>query len=311
MTSPLISVVTPCLNRAKYIAEAVESVLIQNFPSFEHIVIDAGSNDGTLDILGGYAHLRVVSEPDQGIYDGINKGIRMARGEIVGLLNSDDLYAEGCFEAVANTFDQHPNAAAVVGGVTLFRDEAGGRRTLAVRSAIEADELWFRLIQGSPITNGWFFRRSVFEQVGYFDLRYPNSSDRWFLIHAALDGGVRPIPIRQVLYHYRQHSGSVTVNPLGSRSSQHGPLRIIILKENVSINEEFLERSDLPEGTRSILRHAHAELCYRLTATALYHHQWSTVKSTIRRGWRQNILWPLIFVAIVIQRIGKEITGHE
>ncbi|MGD0611139.1 MAG: glycosyltransferase family 2 protein [Anaerolineales bacterium] len=311
MSPPLISIVTPCLNRANYIAEAVESVLIQDFPSYEHIVTDGGSSDGTLDILRTYPHLRVVSEPDQGMYDAINKGIRMARGEIVGLLNTDDLYAEGCFEAVAGAFEQNPDAAAVVGGVTIFRDEAGGRRTLTVTPAIKPDELWFRLIQGSPVTNGWFFRRSVFERVGYFDLRYHISSDRQFLIHAALDGGVRPVPIRQVLYHYRQHSGSATITSLGSRSPQHGPLRIVILKENVSINEEFLDRPVLPKEVRRLMRHAHAELCYRLTATALYHHQWSTVRDTIRRGWRRNILWPLFFSAMAIQRIGKEITGHE
>lgn len=311
MTPPLISIVTPCLNRADYIAEAVESVLFQNFPSFEHIVTDAGSSDGTLDILRTYPHLRVVSEPDQGIYDAINKGIRMARGEIIGLLNTDDLYAEGCFAAVATAFEQSPDALAVVGGVTVFRDEAGGRRTLTVTPAIEPDELWFRLIQGSPATNGWFFRRRVFEQVGYFDLRYHYASDRGFLILAALDGGIRPVPIRRVLYQYRQHSGSATLTSLGSRSPEHALLRIKVINEGISIFEEFLDRPVLPIEVRRSMRRAHAEMCYRLTATALYHRQWQVVKNTIRRGWRRNILWPLVFGAMAIRRIGKEITGHE
>jgi glycosyltransferase involved in cell wall biosynthesis len=311
MTSPLISIVTPCLNRADFIAEAVESVLAQKFPSFEHIITDAGSKDGTLNILEGYPHLRVVSEPDRGIFDGMNKGIRLAEGEIVGLLNTDDLYAEACFEAVARTFDENPDTQAVVGGVTVFRDEAGGRHTLTTTPAIEPDELWFRLIQGSPVTNAWFFRRSVFAKVGYFDLRYPYASDRWFLIHAALDGGVRPVPIRQVLYHYRQHSGSGTVTSLGSRSPQHAPLRIIILKENLAINEEFLRRPGLTTEIRTIQHRTQDEICYRLTSTALYHRRWATALDAICHGWRQNLFWPLAFCTMAIRRIAKEISHHE
>ena len=311
MTPPLISVVTPCLNRADYVAEAVESVLSQKFSSFEHIITDAGSKDGTLNILEGYPHLRVVSEPDGGIFDGMNKGIRMAEGEIVGLLNTDDLYAEGAFEVVARTFEENPEALAAVGGVTVFRDEAGGRQTLTTTPAIEPDELWYRLIQGSPVTNGWFFRRSVFAKVGYFDLRYPYASDRWFLIHAALDGGVRPVPIRRVLYHYRQHSGSGTVTSLGSRSPQHGPLRIIILKENLAINEEFLRRPRLTPEIRRIQHRTQDEICYRLATTALYHHRWATALDAVRHGWRQNFYWPLAFGAMAFRRAAEEIGGHE
>ena len=78
-----------------YIADAIESVLSQHIPDVEHIIMDGGSTDGTLEILKKYPHLIVVSGPDNGMYDAINKGIGISKGEWIGLLNADDLYPTG------------------------------------------------------------------------------------------------------------------------------------------------------------------------------------------------------------------------
>ena len=115
VTQPFFSIVTPCLNRAGIVESAVESALAQNYPAFEHIVIDGGSTDGTLEVLARYAHLHVISEPDRNLYDAINKGLRLARGEVVGLLNSDDRYASGAFAAAAEIFAD-PAVELVIGG---------------------------------------------------------------------------------------------------------------------------------------------------------------------------------------------------
>ena len=98
------SVITPCLNRVQLIGATIESVIAQDYPNFEHWIIDGGSKDGTLDLLKRYRHLRVVSEVDRGVYDAMNKGIRLATGEIVVLLNSDDLLARGALSFVADIF---------------------------------------------------------------------------------------------------------------------------------------------------------------------------------------------------------------
>jgi glycosyltransferase involved in cell wall biosynthesis len=308
---PLISIITPCLNRADFIGEAVESVLAQHYPKFEHIVMDAGSTDGTLDALRAYPHLRVVSEPDRGMYDGINKGLRLARGEIIGLLNTDDLYAEGCFDAVTAAFDQNPEALAVVGGITTFTEGPDGHVTLETVPTIEPDELWVRLTRGHPVTNAWFFRPVVFEHFGYFDDRYKYSSDRYFLIRAALDGDVRPVPIHRTLYHYRKHSGSATISTVDSRASDYGRTRMKFLKEDVDLIEELLDRPDLPKKIRRLERAEHGERCYRLAATAFYHRQWRLADYAVCHGWRRNILWPLVFTRMTFRRIRKEIIGHE
>ncbi len=94
-----LSVVTVSLNQAAYIEANIRSVLAQAYPGVEHIVVDGGSTDGTLDILKRYPHLRWISEPDTGQSNALNKGIAMATGEIVGWLNSDDTYEPGAFAA--------------------------------------------------------------------------------------------------------------------------------------------------------------------------------------------------------------------
>src|SRR4030066_1952836 len=97
---PKVSIITPSYNRAGMIETAIQSVLSQNFPEVEHIIIDGGSTDGTLDVLKKYPHLRVVSEPDQGMYDALNKGLNLATGEIIGFLNTDDYYAPSVFDKI-------------------------------------------------------------------------------------------------------------------------------------------------------------------------------------------------------------------
>ena len=103
-----ISVITPTRDRGAFIEGAVDSVMGQGVPAFEHIVIDGASRDDTLVRLRRYPHLRIVSEPDRGLYDAINKGIARARGDVICLLNSDDRLLPGAFEAVSAAFSRDP-----------------------------------------------------------------------------------------------------------------------------------------------------------------------------------------------------------
>lgn len=108
MKSPVsISVVTIVYNGAAYIERAVESVLAQNYPDLEYVVIDGGSTDSTLDILEKYTDRisTIISEPDQGISDAFNKGIALCKGEVIGLLNADDQYAIGALQSVAEKYE--------------------------------------------------------------------------------------------------------------------------------------------------------------------------------------------------------------
>jgi glycosyltransferase involved in cell wall biosynthesis len=125
-THPLVSIVTPSFNQGRFIEDTILSVKRQNYPNIEHIVVDGASTDNTLDVLkkhqGGY-NLRWVSEPDEGHSDGVNKGFRMAQGEIIGWLNSDDVYFDvSAVAAVVEAFQTRPSVDVVYGDV-VFIDE--------------------------------------------------------------------------------------------------------------------------------------------------------------------------------------------
>jgi glycosyltransferase involved in cell wall biosynthesis len=106
MPGPKFSIVTASFNSIHTIRETIESVLSQDFKDWEHIVMDGGSNDGTLDLLNAYPHLQWESEKDEGHYHAMNKGIKRARGEILLMLNADDCLCPGVLRKVADAFDK-------------------------------------------------------------------------------------------------------------------------------------------------------------------------------------------------------------
>lgn len=204
--SPLISIVTPCLNRAGMVADAVESVLAQGYGNFEHIIVDGGSTDGTLDVLARYPHLRVISEPDRGLYDALNKGVAMTKGAIVGHLNSDDIYEPGAFATVAGRFAREPGLDSVCGGAVIVEGE---RIVRDCRASHHAPLSFTNALLGVPIINARFFTRRFYDRVGPYSLAFRLAADRDFLVRALL-AGCRWQAVDACLYRYRMHGGSLT-----------------------------------------------------------------------------------------------------
>src|SRR5512134_129792 len=124
-TSPKISIVTPSFNQGKYLERTIRSVIEQDYPNLEYIIIDGGSTDESVEIIRKYEkHLAYwVSEPDRGQSHAINKGFDRATGEIFGWLNSDDWYVPGALKAVAEAFAANPEAGAVVGAGEMVDEE--------------------------------------------------------------------------------------------------------------------------------------------------------------------------------------------
>jgi glycosyltransferase involved in cell wall biosynthesis len=217
-----ISVITACLNRREFIGAAIESVLAQNYPDFEHWIIDGGSSDGTQEVLRRYPHLNVLSEPDSGVYDAWNKGIDRANGDVIAILNSDDVYAAGAFHKCARLFATFPSTPVASGGCQIFRLSSRGN---PVEMHRYQDPERYRLslrnaTVGLPIINSRFFRRSLFDRLGRFDLAYAVASDRDFLVRASLSG-VKDVSTPEIFYRYRWHAGSLTMNA-GNRSLLRG-----------------------------------------------------------------------------------------
>jgi glycosyltransferase involved in cell wall biosynthesis len=306
MPDYMFSIITPCFNAEKYIEEAIESVLAQREVRVEHIIVDGGSKDGTLEIIKKYTHLRVISEPDNGMYDAINKGLEIAQGEYIGLLNADDLYPTGSLKQALDAFEKNPDVQVVNGGFAVFEDNEGQRQTVRISPAIGPGEFWFRIVQGSTAPNTWFLHRSVFERFGKYDARYRIAADREFIIRLAL-AGIRPLSLPGVNYHFRQHTDSATFSIQDSRHPVRGQLRIKTVQEAMIIEEEYLAKRNLPAEMRKALLHGHTVSTYRLAATALYHREWKSFASGVWHGWRYNIFWPMIFFISLAKRIQKEI----
>src|SRR5437016_2863998 len=177
---PLVSVVTPSFNQEEYIEATIRSVLGQDYPAIEYIVVDGGSGDSTIEILKRYqGKLTWTSEKDAGQADAINKGFARARGEIVAWLNSDDTYEPGAISAAVGYLRAHPDVAMVYGEAN-FIDAAG--KFIGRCAHVEEFDAG-RLVNYSDfiVQPASFFRRSALEAVGGLDpsLHYAMDYDLW------------------------------------------------------------------------------------------------------------------------------------
>ncbi len=204
---PVISVVTPSYNPGPFLEEALRSVLLQGYPALEFIVMDGGSNDGSLEIFERYrpwlAHFS--SGPDRGQSHAINKGLARARGELVFWFNADDLCLPGSFITAARALVTHPSSGLVVGG-GIFIDAQG--RELS-REPARFDS-WHDYMFRRCMIRQWctFFRRQVLEEVGGVDENLQYSMDRDLLIRVTRHHW--PLLVEQYFTAYRAHGGAKT-----------------------------------------------------------------------------------------------------
>lgn len=185
-----ISLITVSYNSVQTIRSTISSVLSQDYPDVEYIVIDGGSLDGTVTIIEEYRGQisRVVSEPDKGMYDAMNKGIQLATGDVIGILNSDDVYeGEGVLSNIAQTFIKNPGVDLVFGDVVLTK--ADSLLTIVRYYRCIRFKLWkLRIGWMMPPHPATFVRREVYRNYGLYSLDYQIAADfemfiRWLLIH--------------------------------------------------------------------------------------------------------------------------------
>lgn len=180
---PKISIITVSFNQGQFIEDNIKSVINQNYPNIEHIIIDAGSTDGTLDILKKYdKHLNWASEADNGQSDGLNKGFKKATGEIIGWFNSDDRVAPGALHKVSRFFEENSEEFALVGDQIII-DEKGDFLKIIKSRSYSFDYL---LNHAKGITqNSTFFKREIFEKTGYLNEGIHYAMDRDLFIRIA------------------------------------------------------------------------------------------------------------------------------
>ncbi len=161
-----ISIVTPSLNQAQFIEDTILSVKHQEFRESEHIIIDGGSTDGTVEVLRKYPHLRWISERDTGQSNAINKGFRKATGDILAWLNSDDYYDRHIFSEVADYFENHPDCFFLYGNIT-YVDESKKELFQVAGAGIS----YRKLLSNPDLVRqpSCFWRREIIETIGYLD----------------------------------------------------------------------------------------------------------------------------------------------
>lgn len=197
-----ISIITATYNSEKTIADTLRSVAEQNYPNIEHIIIDGASKDNTLVIVEKYPHVKkVISEPDKGIYDAMNKGIQMASGDIIGILNSDDFYPDNkIIEKVVNTINNY-NIESIYGDLNYVSENNPEK---IVRTWKAKDFRKENFLKGwMPPHPTFFVKKEVYHKLGAFDLDLKSSADYELMLRFLYKHNVSTAYIPEVLVHMR------------------------------------------------------------------------------------------------------------
>ena len=200
----LISIVTPSYNCDPFIKETIESVLSQGVASFEHIIMDGGSKDKTVDILKSYPHLKWKSEKDKGQSDALNKGFKLVKGEIVGWLNADDTYEPGTFKKVLDFFNGNPAIDCIGTDINII-DEKSKKIGFSASKPFNLSEM---LIVNTVKQPTVFMRRKMIERLVGVDESLHYVMDHEFWVRANIEGfKIKYIP-NEVFANFRMITGT-------------------------------------------------------------------------------------------------------
>jgi glycosyltransferase involved in cell wall biosynthesis len=183
-----ISIITVCYNSARTIEKTFKSIESQTYNNIEYIVVDGGSKDTTLDIVQKYKELvsQSVSEPDKGLYDAMNKGIKMATGDIVGVLNSDDIFTDNNVLENVVKFHSENNVEASVGNIIQFNEEGKTVRKYSAKNW-NPEKLKIGFMPPHPSI---FFKRELFKRLGLYDLTFKSGADYELIIRYFLENKI-------------------------------------------------------------------------------------------------------------------------
>jgi glycosyltransferase involved in cell wall biosynthesis len=199
-----ISIITVCFNSAKTIRDTIVSVLGQDCPDIEYIVVDGASTDDTLDIVNEYRQkiAKVISEPDRGLYDAMNKGIAAATGDIIGILNSDDFYEnDRVISTVVSAFAATPEVDIVFGDVVFVRPT--DLKTLYRHYGAGHFKPWKLRFGWMPPHPGTFIRSRMYKKVGFYSLDYKIAADFEMFVRLLIHEKARYMWINKVLIRMR------------------------------------------------------------------------------------------------------------
>lgn len=231
MILPKLSIVTPSFNQGRFIEQTICSVLNQNYPNLEYVIIDGGSTDETISIIKKYEkHLAYwVSEPDKGQTDAINKGFAKCTGEIFNWINSDDYYEPNAFRRLGELFLQHPDVNVVCGREWYIDESNGAGRVLHEGSTIKKN-VYQTLREGIIVQPPTFFRTGCIRPFFPLDTSLKYVMDRQLWWHYLLTYGQNNIlKIPDVLNSFRLHSSSKSISDAARFELEFDRLRLSLL----------------------------------------------------------------------------------
>jgi len=286
--TPLFTIITPTLNASGTVEEAISSVLAQGVPC-EHIVMDGGSADRTVEIASSFPGCTVHSGRDRGLYDAMNRGAFFARGEWLVFLQADDWLPEGALAAWREAIEENPDAGVVTGSAEAVRQVGEGMfETEWKKTASAEKELTVQNIAlGEPMINARAIRKSLFKKAGPFDLSYSLASDRDFLLKLVREAPVN-VAIEAMTYRYRWHEGSRTMNAGNSLSRR-------LTAENIAIARKHLTVETWDASARQALRRWHSKQSTQAAMCAIEAFDPAGFLKTVPGAVARNPAWPLEF----------------
>ena len=234
-TTPTLSIITPVYNGENFISQCIESVAAQNCAGAEHIIVDGGSSDRTVNILrekaGAYPYLRWVSEPDRGQSDALNKGIDMARAEYIGILNVDDFYEQGALSRVAAIIKDLSGPRFIVGACNVLTTD--DKLAMVNRpSVLNFENLMIDPGRWPHPYNpaAYFYPKGVHHIVGRYNIEEHFAMDLEFIL--AVVQAIKPLYIDAVLGNFRLIRGTKTFKIImdGSNKGIHRKVRVAAWK---------------------------------------------------------------------------------
>ncbi|BAY48380.1 family 2 glycosyl transferase [Scytonema sp. HK-05] len=220
----MISVITPVYNGERFIESCIKVVIDQNCPDVEHIIVDGGSTDGTVKIVKQYAekypHIRWISEKDKGQSDAMNKGIAMANGEVLAILNVDDYYEPNVLKRISEIFKTLPEPSLLVGNCNTWDDEDN---LLSVNKPAKmklADLLLGWSINQFPANpSAYFYHTSLHQKIGLYKVGEHYAMDLDFILRAVQVANVRYVDETWGNFRYHQSSKTFQSNARGEANS--------------------------------------------------------------------------------------------
>lgn len=284
MMYPKISIVTACFNMEATIEDTIRSVLSQNYPNLEYIIVDGASTDGTLDIIKKYEQniSLVISEPDNGMYDAINKGFSHATGDIYAWINADDIYMPWALKTIARLFTEHSEVQWCIGQTTFMCKERIPNKFFNFPSAYSRKNImrgWHRKhVFGNLQQESMFWRRQLWEKAGSLDTTLKVAADFELWIRFARYAELVTVALPISAFYISQYSLS---HKVGTTKSLYEEEVDSVCKNLKSKYPSFIIKYF---GTNGIVNRLYR--LFHWYKTPIYFFSYSSEEWRLKRVWR-------------------------